>query len=318
MNGEEDSNGRGLAHVVTGPDAGTSWDLPWMGRFTWENSVPSPYPQDKTIVMGLDDSSRLFSSEGEAEPSEVYVWLGTKKAVGTDIEKAGLVDGVLTGVRVGTPGAYDANEATVTSGERFELVALSDQTGNTTYEPLQAESIATSVTQFRWVEDGAWDPTTPRDFYFVTTDQFSGFSKLFRLRFDDIAAPEAGGVITIMLDGTEGQRMLDNLTIDRRGRLLIQEDPGSQNHLAKIWQYDPARDTLQLVAEHDPARFTPGAPGFLTRDEESSGIIDAGDILGEGWFLLDVQAHYAIPGELVQGGQLLAMHVPPGLKARKQ
>jgi hypothetical protein len=27
-------------------------------------------------------------------------------------------------------------------------------------------------------------------------------------------------------------------------------------------------------------------------------------------FLVDVQAHYSIPGELVQGGQLLAMHLP--------
>jgi hypothetical protein len=30
-------------------------------------------------------------------------------------------------------------------------------------------------------------------------------------------------------------------------------------------------------------------PAFLTQDEESSGIIDAEEILGRGWFLLDVQ-----------------------------
>jgi len=34
------------------------------------------------------------------------------------------------------------------------------------------------------------------------------------------------------------------------------------------------------------------------------------NILGPGWFLLDVQAHYNISGELVQGGQLLAMFDP--------
>jgi hypothetical protein len=48
--------------------------------------------------------------------------------------------------------------------------------------------------------------------------------------------------------------------------------------------------------------------------EESSGIIDVSSILGEGWYLLDVQAHYPIAGELVEGGQLLAMYVPPGKK----
>jgi hypothetical protein len=42
-------------------------------------------------------------------------------------------------------------------------------------------------------------------------------------------------------------------------------------------------------------------------------MIDAADILGEGWFLLDVQAPYNIGDlELVAGGQLLALHVPPG------
>jgi len=66
------------------------------------------------------------------------------------------------------------------------------------------------------------------------------------------------------------------------------------------------------VAQHDPARFTPDAPGFLTQDEESSGIIPMDDILGEGWYLLDVQAHYATDAELVEGGQLLGLHFRPG------
>ena len=59
------------------------------------------------------------------------------------------------------------------------------------------------------------------------------------------------------------------------------------------------------------------SPDFLgTNDEESSGIIDVSDILGEGWFLLDVQAPHPLPDadarELVAGGQLLALHIPPG------
>jgi hypothetical protein len=56
----------------------------------------------------------------------------------------------------------------------------------------------------------------------------------------------------------------------------------------------------------------PGSPKFLTVDEESSGIIPMSDILGEGWDLLDVQARYSTDGELVEGGQLLALHFPPG------
>jgi hypothetical protein len=262
--------------------------------------------------MGLDDSSRSFSSEGNREPSEVYVWVGRKRAAGNEVARAGLLEGVLHGVRVGTPGNYDANESTVTSGERFELVALSDQTRTTTFAPLQAESIANTVTQFRRVEDGAWDPNRPNDFYFVTTDQFNGRSKLFRLRFDNILTPQAGGAIDVLLEGVEGQQMMDNITVTRRGSIFIQEDPGNQAHIAKIWRYSIARDTLELVAQHDPERFAGATPLFLTRDEESSGIIPLDEILGEGFYLAAVQAHYPLDTELVQGGQLCLLHFPPG------
>jgi hypothetical protein len=115
----------------------------------------------------------------------------------------------------------------------------------------------------------------------------------------------------MLLDGTEGQQMLDNMTVNKYGKVIMQEDPGGNPHLAKIWEYDPATDTLTQLAQHDPDRFDPAAPvggqPFLTQDEESSGIIDVTDILGsagQNVYLFDVQAHYAIPGELVQGGQL--------------
>ena len=40
-------------------------------------------------------------------------------------------------------------------------------------------------------------------------------------------------------------------------------------------------------------------------------MIDAAGVLGDGWFLLDMQAHYRNPDPLlVQGGQLLALFVP--------
>ena len=99
--------------------------------------------------------------------------------------------------------------------------------------------------------------------------------------------------------------------------ILIQEDVGGQAHIGKLWRYSIATGTLEIIAQHDPARFTPGAPGFLTQDEESSGIIPMDDILGEGWFLMDVQAHYPQPGELVEGGQLLALRLSKDARKSK-
>jgi hypothetical protein len=104
--------------------------------------------------------------------------------------------------------------------------------------------------------------------------------------------------------------MFDNITVDR-GKVLLVEDVGNQPYLGGAWVYDISSGDLTRVARHDPNRFAPGAPGFLTQDEEMSGIIPA-PFLGAGKYLVDVQAHYNITGELVQGGQLLELKVPPG------
>ena len=141
---------------------------------------------------------------------------------------------------------------------------------------------------------------------------------MWRLRFYDINNPEFGGTITAVLDGSENQRMLDNAGMDGYGNILLQEDPGGQTHTAKIWQYNIATDALTLIADHDPNRFISGGPNFLTQDEESSGIIDVQSILGPGWFIFYDQAHYSLPGPVVDGGQLLAFYNPASAAANPE
>ena len=61
-----------------------------------------------------------------------------------------------------------------------------------------------------------------------------------------------------------------------------------------------------------------GRATFLTQDEESSGVIDASEIIEDGWFLVDVQAHQNIAAtdpELVERGQLFALDIDPSLEA---
>lgn len=304
LGGEElFQDGRAFAHVVTGPLRGHSYELRHMGNASWENIVARPFKSELTVVIGLDDAS----------PGQVYVYVGRKRRLGNVLQRAGLVGGLLYGVRV--PGAPFESRANALNGQSaFELFCLGD-VSQASGAQLQARSANAGVTEFLRPEDGAWDLDDPASFYFATTDRFDGGgldgrSRLWRLRFHSLARPELGGVIEMLLDGTEGQQMLDNLTLDRRGHVLLQEDPGSNVHLARIWQYTLATDTLTLLAEHAPALFTPGSPSFLTTDEESSGIVDARHVLGPGWFLLGVQAGFALPGPLVRGGQLLALFNP--------
>ena len=90
--------------------------------------------------------------------------------------------------------------------------------------------------------------------------------------------------------------MFDNITVDKMGRVLLQEDVGNQAHLGKIWIYDIASGTVLEVARHDADLFLSTSANYIgTQDEETSGIIDVSSILGPGTYLLDDQVHKAVP-----------------------
>jgi hypothetical protein len=328
MNGEEVSQGRAWARVVTGQHAGEAWQLPRFGHLSYENAVACPHPQDKTIVMLTDDGALSTAPVAASFPSEVYVYVGTKTRRGHPVEQAGLTNGALYGLKVsvkGQPVAEESNEfglGDATSGfvgtGRFSLFNLGD-VSSLDGLALEQASITNGVTRFQRPEDGAWDPRPGRrdNFYFVTTASLTTNCRLWHLHFDDIERPERGGTIEILLKGDEGHGMLDNVTIDRWGRILMDEDPGNTARVSKIWLYQIDTGAFIQVAAHNPKFFDPTpptSPAFITQDEESSGIIDASHILGRGWFLLDVQAHnVSTDPELVEGGQLLAMFVDPDI-----
>jgi len=45
--------------------------------------------------------------------------------------------------------------------------------------------------------------------------------------FVDAKNPALGGTIKLLLNGTEGQHMLDNITVDAQGRVVLCEDVGN-------------------------------------------------------------------------------------------
>jgi len=327
LNGEETTDGRAFAHFVDGAEAGKSYEMPFMGNLAFENVVANSYSGDKTLVIGTDDST----------PGQVYLYVGDKAATGDALTRAGLVGGDLYGIKV-LDAPADEQRATGFGAEEkaFTLVKLGAGAGGTpavnpndangdvsamNAAQLQTQSESFGVTEFLRPEDGAWDTVDPSRFYFVTTDRFDteaqeGRSRLWRLDFNDVAHPEQGGKIELMVDNGPHQ-MFDNITVNSRGQVLIEEDPGNQAYSAKIWLYDPSSDKLSLLAQSNPILFgsdvlgmSPSAP--FTQDEEASGIIDVSSILGspgKDVYLFDVQAHYSTDPTTVEGGQLLAMEL---------
>lgn len=151
-------HGRAFAHVLTGPREGHTYELPHLGRGSFENALACPIPQKKTILMLPDDaeSHRVYDGQDPKKadpcamkydhyhpPSELYVYVGEKQTQGDaeasgyppELAAAGLVGGTLYGVQVvldGQPVKWEhrdygfGTESYVGKAE-FRLVNLGDR-----------------------------------------------------------------------------------------------------------------------------------------------------------------------------------------------
>jgi hypothetical protein len=196
------------------------------------------------------------------------------------------------------------------------------------------------------VEDGHFDPNKPTDYYFVTTESNKDpkatapnpetptvsrdGGALWRLRLKDVNDPLKGGDLTMLLDGSEAPYLSkpDNIVVDDAGIVLIQEDPGNNAAVARVISYRISDGKLATIAKFKSDYFAEGAAAFITRDEESSGIIDVTQYLKNGtsdkakYYMLVAQVHASpaksrpdLPAETfelanaVEGGQWYVMKV---------
>jgi hypothetical protein len=284
---------------------GIGYTLPRMGMYAFENIMPSLKPGANTVVIGSED--------GSATDSQLYVYAGKKQSTGTAIEKAGLTNGDLHVMNIPTIKSDNLFRTTVGKNKKVpvEFVKV-DWNNSPTGFSKESREKGTAMAR---VEDGHWDPTNPNVFYFVTTESNKDpiatapnpalptvprdGGGLWRLTFKDAQNPAAGAELEMLLNGGESVYMVkpDNITVTEDGKyLLLQEDPGGNESLARIIAYRVSDGKLAVVAQFDPNKFLTGGSEFMTNDEEASGIIDATKLLAKpgdknAYFFLNAQIH---------------------------
>ena len=296
--------------VTTG---GQAQQLPRLGQFSWENSLVGLNRGDVTYLQGQEDAGPTGG--------QLHVYVGEKQGHGNAFDRAGLTNGEQFVVDLHNEKVSTDAEFRATYGKKhpapFDLGSDEGVDWDQTGAAQNADAAARGLGLNR-IEDGAFDPAHPEDFYFVTTEGGRDTTAtrdgggLWRLSYRNVEKPWKGGTLTLLLDGSEAPFLNkpDNLGFDRQGHLLIQEDPGNNAHVARIVAYDVKSGRRAVLATFDPSLFTPGEPGFITQDEESSGIVDASRFLGPRTFLFDAQVHKAHPdADKVEMGQLMALHV---------
>lgn len=174
-------------------------------------------------------------------------------------------------------------------------------------------------TEFSRVEDGEFNPRNKNEYFFTTTQtdaDGTGYTSntgggLWKMTFVNVSKPELGASLELILDGSEVPsattgdatpakiNKLDNLTFSADGSVVfLQEDPGGNDHVARLLAVRLSDKKLVTVAKFDSAMF--GAAGDaananaqLTNDEESSGVFDATKLFGGSGstFMFNAQIH---------------------------
>lgn len=301
--------------------------LPRLGHFPKENTLVAPDTGDRTVIISLEDGP-------ESPDSQLYMYVGRKdRAAASVLRRNGLDNGKLYVFRSttdGTDSEVDFRNGSI-DGRWVEI----PDAENLSDVQLEKVSDRKGAFGFIRIEDGAFNPSRPGEFFFNTTGGAEGnmLGRGYRLTLNagNPTGPARLSVIfnsdQIVAAGGDAPVGPDNLGINGRF-LTIQEDPTTpaREHLAaagrdsSIWRYDldnltvsPQRFPGARVAEVNP----PGRDGVPVPPGswETSGIIAASSVFGPGSWLFDVQAHSPTTPprpNTVEDGQLLVMRPRAG------
>jgi hypothetical protein len=300
------------------------------GRLNHENTVVVPGGWDSLVALTGDDT---FA----APASQLYMYAAEDP--GAFLGDDGSLWAFQVTGRNGVPllDPYDAgNNANdyleIASGDdlqgRFIPVPDDVATGNTGSPPQQALedwSNAMNVFQFVRVEDIAYDPDNPTTVYFADTGttrlQETASGRLTRVSATTFPHYDSDGrIFKMVLDGDD-PTVVDSFSIVAQGLLQRRDsassvtvlDPGvgfvnpdnlGAGHESLMVQEDSAANNdvwRYTMGSGSPGTWTKVASATQTGTAETSGIVDASEWLGAGWWVLDVQSHVNLPGAVPAG-----------------
>lgn len=286
--------------------AGQGVQIPRFGLALTETFVTVPTGNLTTAVLGNED--------GSAVDSQLRMYVGKKTNKGAWFEKAGLNNGkqyILNVANAATDTDFRANYGK-NKPAAATFVEMDWNVGGA-IQNNWAKALGTSFTR---IEDGQFDPQNPNDYYFLTTESNKDAKAtslnpddksvtkrdggaLWKFTFNDVKNPLKGGSLVMVLDGSEAPYLNkpDNLTVDSLGHVLIQEDPGNNDQVSRLFAYDIATAKIAVIAKFKDEYFSATGAKKMTVDEESSGVIDVTKYFKKNaadtksYFLLDAQVH---------------------------
>jgi Bacterial protein of unknown function (DUF839) len=311
--GEETINsGHDGSSIVMNAETGQWWETRHFGRFQHENIVPA-LRLSKFMVLSQDDDFRI------GQPSYMFAYIAEtfEDAVSGDPTRGSLYVWKASGDD--PPTASDLEKGETIPGEFVPLT----QAENANSTTLKLAATAKGAFRFARLEDGAMAQQRPGRHYFVDTGKVGESTlrgRLYRMDIDPSEPTQAS--VTLLADGDAGDDIVNPDNIDTSPHsVVIQEDREAPFRAIynRVLVYDIKTATIRPVAR---VNTTPPLP---PGQWESSGVINAQTLLGNDWWLLDVQAHSSFapqPGPSPPGvqptpntgvgedGQLLAVYIP--------
>jgi hypothetical protein len=290
--------------IVMNAETGDWTETPQFGHFEHENVVPVTGFR-KFMLVSTEDNFRV------GVPSYLFAYIADSFQ---DAVSGDPAHGSLYVWRALDPAdtAFGMSKGDTVAGE---FVPIS-QAENTDDVALKAAATARGAFRFARLEDATVAYQRSGRLFFSDTGKAGEATvngRVYRLDIDPSDPTKAA--VTLALDSTvDDMANPDNLGTSPQS-LMVQEDRENPNRTqySRILRYDLQNGSLTPVARVDT---TVGLPGQW----ESSGIIWAGNLLGGGWWLADVQAHTITapqPGPSLEpdtavgeDGQLDALFVP--------